>query len=276
MPTPDFTAAARNTNRAPANVTGLAPRASRYALCIPVINEGARLHAQLDRMRAVAATVDIVIADGGSTDGSTDPDRLRGFGVRALVTTRERGGLSAQLRSAFAHALDAGYEGIATMDGNNKDDPEAVPLMLRALDFGFDHVQGSRFIRGGRAVNTPWIRLAAIRLLHAPAISLAAGARYTDTTNGCRAYSRRLLLDPRVAPLRQTFQRYELPYYLAVRAAQLGYRVIEVPVTRRYPRHGVPTKIRPVTGHLGILAALWAVWRRRYDPTESTAVRLAR
>lgn len=269
------TRAPSDMNHSPCRVTTLGPRTSRYGLCVPVINEGARLHAQLARMRAVAETVDVVIADGGSTDGSVDPDTLRDFGVRAIIATHGSGGLSTQLRHAFSYALDAGYEGVATMDGNNKDDPDAVPLMLRALDFGFDHVQGSRFISGGRAVNTPWVRAAAIRLVHAPAISLAAGRRYTDSTNGCRAYSRRLLLDHRVAPLRPIFQRYELPYYLAVRAAQLGYRVIEVPVTRRYPAGRVPTKIRPLVGHVGILAALWAVWRRRYDPPESAEKRTA-
>ncbi|HET8761231.1 MAG TPA: glycosyltransferase family 2 protein [Nitrospiria bacterium] len=247
-------------------VAVLGPRASRYCLCIPVINEGERLHAQLYRMRDIAGSVDVVIADGGSTDGSVALPALREFGVRAVIPKSEPGALSTQLRLAFAYALEAGYDGVATMDGNNKDDPASIPLVLRALDLGYDHVQGSRFVPGGRAVATPWTRLVAIRLLHAPVISLAAGVRYTDTTNGFRGYSRRFLLDPRVAPLRPVFRGYELPYYLAAQAGRLGYRVIEVPVTRRYPPGRVPTKIRPLVGHLEILSALWAVWRGRYAP----------
>lgn len=261
---------ARAASAAPVrDVTTLAPRASRYCLCVPVINEGARLHAQLARMHKLADTIDVLIADGGSTDGSVEPGALKPFGVRAVLTTTEPGGLSTQLRFAFAYALDAGYAGIATMDGNNKDDPDSIVRLVRALDRGYDHVQGSRFVPGGLAIATPWVRLAAIRLVHAPLISRAAGLRYTDTTNGCRAYSRRLLLDPRVAPLRPVFRGYELPYYLAVRAPQVGYRVVEVPVTRRYPRGRVPTKIRPILGHVAILRALLAVWRNRYNPESS-------
>jgi len=41
---------------------------------IPVINEGARIASLLARMRAldIAARADILIVDGGSTDGSLD------------------------------------------------------------------------------------------------------------------------------------------------------------------------------------------------------------
>ena len=103
--------------------------------------------------------------------------------------------------------------------------------------------------------------------MDAPLISLAAGARYTDTTNGFRAYSRRLLSDPRVQPLRDVFVGYELHYYLAIRAARLGFRAIEAPVTRRYPAAGkVPTKISPVKGNLLILRTLAAVVFGRFNP----------
>ena len=140
------------------------------------------------------------------------------------------------MRMAFAYSLIKGYDGIITVDGNHKDDTSAVPLFISSLDSGYDHVQGSRFITGGKAINTPLLRWLAVRLIHAPLISLASGFHYTDTTNGFRAYSRKLLLDEKVAVFRDIFDSYELHYYLAVKAARLGYRVLEVPVTRVYPR----------------------------------------
>src|SRR5205823_4070682 len=165
--------------------------------------------------------------------------------------------LSAQMRMGLAFALRRGYDGVIVIDGNNKDDPAAIPDFVRALDEGCDHVQGSRYITGGRAINTPWARHLAVKLIHAPMIRLAAGFPYTDTTNGFRAYSRRLLLDPRMAPFRNVFSGYELHYYLAIRAARLGYNVREVPVTRAYPARGrMPTKIRGVRGNVLILRTL--------------------
>ena len=246
------------------------PRASRHVVCIFVINEGERLHRQLTRMAAVGHGLDVIVADGGSTDGSTRRERLEPLGGRALLTKRGPGGLSAQMRMAFAHALDEGYEGVITIDGNDKDDPAALPAFAAAIDRGVDHVQGSRYLPGGHHEHTPLLRHLGVRLLHAPMISRAAGVRYTDTTNGFRAYSAAFLRDPRVAPFREVFSRYELHYYLAIRAGELGYRVEELPVTRRYPPRGkVPTKISPLRGSLRVLATLWRACQHRYDPASS-------
>ena len=116
-------------------------------------------------------------------------------------------------------------------------------------------MQGSRYVPGGKGVNTPLSRHVGVMLLHAPLISLAARHRYTDTTNGFRGYSRRLLLDPRVQPFRDVFAAYELHYYLAIRAARLGLRVCEIPVTRVYPRRA---RHRPRSVRCAATCASWA------------------
>jgi dolichol-phosphate mannosyltransferase len=241
----------------------------RYCICVFVINEGKNIQNQLQAMAPFADQVDMVVADGGSMDGSLEPEFLAANQVRTLLTKIGPGKLSAQMRMAFAYALEQGYEGIVTIDGNNKDDPAAISLFIKAMDKGYDHVQGSRFITGGKAINTPWTRLIGVKLLHAPLISLSSGFRYTDTTNGFRAYSRKFLLDKRVAPFRNVFVAYELHYYLAIRAARLAFRVLEVPVTRRYPAHGkLPTKISPLKGNLLILKTLFRACLRRFDPID--------
>lgn len=251
-------------------VQELGPRSGRHCVCVFVLNEGERIRAQLERMRRVPHDLDVIVADGGSSDGCVDPGLLASLGVRTLLVKSGAGKLSAQMRMALAYALTEGYDGLVIMDGNNKDDPAALPSFSRALGDGFDHVQGSRFLRGGAAINTPWMRLAGVRLLHAPLISLAARFRYTDTTNGFRAYSRRLLLDPRVAPFRSVFSTYELHYYLAIKAARLGYRVTELPVRREYPRHGpTPTKISPIRGSWLVLSVLVRACLHRFDPARS-------
>ena len=80
-------------------------------------------------------------------------------------------------------------------------------------------------------------------------------------------YSRRLLLDPRVASFREVFSTYELLAYLSYHAPKLGYRCIELPTTRRYPATGpVPTKINPLKGNLAVLMILINACRGRYDP----------
>ncbi|GAA4355542.1 glycosyltransferase family 2 protein [Angustibacter luteus] len=249
----------------------LAPRAHRYCVVVFVINEGEKIRQQLTRMVPLTEQVDVVVADGGSTDGSLDLPYLGEQRVRALLTKTGPGKLSAQMRMAFAWALGEGYEGVVVIDGNGKDGVEAVPEFVRLLDQGYDHIQGSRFIPGGQAVNTPLVRLVSVRLLHAPAISLAAGRRHTDTTNGFRAYSSRLLTDPEVAVFRDVFVTYELHYHLAVEASRLPrFRAVETPVSRTYPPHGkTPTKISPVRGNAHVLGVLFkaVTGRYRYRPT---------
>src|ERR1700688_3898447 len=132
-----------------------AGRRHDVALVIPVINEGDRIRGQLQRLRQLDFPIDIVIADGGSSDGSLEHDFLRETGVRALLVKTGPGRLSAQLRMAYAWCLLQGYGGIVTMDGNGKDGVAAVAGFIARLDEGYDLIQGSRFIEGGEAVNTP-------------------------------------------------------------------------------------------------------------------------
>jgi len=243
-------------------------RTSRTCVVIPVINEGARISAFLSRLQqlAISKSADVLIVDGGSSDGSLAHEDLIGAGVRGLLTKTGPGRLSAQLRVAYAFALAEGHVNIITIDGNNKDDPSPIPDFIAGLDQGFDFVQASRFLAGGQHSNTPLSRLLAIRLLHAPVLSLASGFTWTDTTQGFRAYSARALIDERVAPFRDLFQDYELLAYLSYRLPKLGFRCTELPSVRDYPPGEVPTKISGFRGNLKLIRTLLKTCLGAYDP----------
>lgn len=246
--------------------TILKEKSNKYCVCVFVINEGERIQKQLKQMKKYTDTIDVVVADGGSTDGSLEHDFLRKQNVRALLTKKGKGKLSAQMRMAFAWALHEGYEGVVVVDGNGKDDISAIPDFVKHLANGIDHVQGSRFVKGGKAINTPLSREFGLHLLHAPLISLASGKRHTDTTNGFRAYSSQLLSDPEIAVFRDIFQTYELHYHLAIESSRnKKYTTIETPVTRAYPKKGkTPTKISPIKGNLHILGVLFSAVTGKY------------
>jgi len=248
-----------------------AERTKPWCVIIPVINEGDRIKRLLEKLdkAQIHSLADIIIIDGGSTDGSLEANQLKQRSVTALLIKTGPGKLSAQLRCAYAFALESGYQGIVTIDGNDKDDPVAIPDFIDSLKHGVDFVQGSRFIPGGIAINTPIARHLAIRLIHAPLLSLFSGYKWTDTTQGFRAYSRRILLDPQVAPFRDIFIDYELLAYLSYRVPRLGYKCLEIPTARRYPLGKPPTKISFIKGNVRVFKTLFKACFGHYNPKKN-------
>lgn len=239
---------------------------TKYCVCIPVLNEGKNFKKQLKKMLPYYKMADIIIADWGSTDGSTKASFLKKMGVRTLLVMKSGGRQGTQLRMGFSYALMQDYQGIIQIDGNNKDGIETIPKFIEALDKGYDYVQGSRFIKGGKAVNTPLIRYLAVRLLAAPILSLGAGCWYTDVTNGFRGYSRKYLFHPKVKPFRDIFVRYEFNMYLTVRANQLGLKTKEIPVSRIYPKGKVHSKISFLKGNFDFLLSQLKAALGLYNP----------
>ncbi len=240
-----------------------------YCVLIPIINEGNRIIHELERAKDahISEYADIIICDGGSSDGCTEHERLKYLEVNTLLVKQDTGKQGAQLRMGFYWALERGYKGLITIDGNDKDSIEDIPSFIAKLEEGYDLVQGSRFIKGGHAENTPLSRWIAVRFIHAPIISLTAGHWYTDTTNAFRAYSRKYLEHHQVQPLRELFVGYELLSYLSVRANQLGLKGCEIPVSRIYPKGEIlPTKISKWKGESELLSILMKNLFRKFNP----------
>lgn len=235
------------------------PKENDYCVLIPIINEKGRIDKELKRAfdSNVCQFADIVICDGGSTDGCTDENELRKYNVNTLLVKKDTGKQGSQLRMGFDWALKRGYKGFITIDGNNKDSIEDVPRFIEKLKEGYDFIQGSRFVKGGKAINTPLFRLISVKLIHAPIISLTAHKRYTDTTNAYRAYSKKYISDNRVDVFRDIFDTYELLAYLSVRADQLKMSTCEIGVTREYPENEeTPTKIKGIKGNFNLFRIL--------------------
>ena len=116
------------------------PRKREYCVLIPVINEGERILKELSRGKqsGVPEVADIILCDGGSTDDSMVPERLKQSGVSALLVKYGPGKQGAQLRMGIYFAMLRNYKGIVTIDGNNKDSIEDVPAFVKRLEEGYD------------------------------------------------------------------------------------------------------------------------------------------
>ena len=210
----------------------------------PAYNEEAKIGEVVRRTPRDVAD-EVLVVDDGSTDRTAAVARTLGASVLSIGRIA---GVGAALRAGYRYAVDRGYDVAVVLAGNNKDSPEETPALLDPIAADrADFVQGSRFLKPNADFGAmPAYRKLATRI-HPLLFSLAARRRVTESTNGFRAVHRRVLTDPRLDLAQRWLDHYELEPYLYLRAIQLGYRTVEVPVTKIYPPKRLgQTKMRPI------------------------------
>jgi len=239
-----------------------------YLLFIFAFNEGERLKSQFSKLPSPdARKYDIMLGDDGSTDGSTPESLIETHRLRGILRLEKNHGLSPVIKAGMDWYLEQNYKGVILINGNDRDSVDSVPDFIEAMEAGSHYVQGSRFMPGGRHKNTPGYRDMAIRWVHAPFFSLAAGQRFTDTTNGYRAFTTHALAKMGDGLFSDRFQHYEVEQYMAWKTVNLGLKAEEIPVERSYPEDTASkpySKIRPGVGWFHMIAPLVNLLFRRY------------
>lgn len=222
---------------------------------LPLYNERRAIAGLIQRMPSAIA--ETIVVDDGSDDGG--PDLARAAGARVIAHGRRRG-VGAAIRTGIECARGDGRWAVVVMAANGKDDPAEAPRLVDALRAGYDYAQGSRYLAaGGVSVNLPRGRELMIRG-YTLLFRVLTGFRVSDVTNGFRAYRLSILDDPRIRLDQEWLDRYELEYYLHWKAITLGYRVIEVGVSKTYPKAGGYSKIRLLRDWWSIVRPTLLLW----------------
>jgi dolichol-phosphate mannosyltransferase len=151
-----------------------------------------------------------------------------------IIYNNERKGIGSAIRGGINYGIQKHFDIAVVLAGNNKDNPHEIPrLLCPIIHNGFDYVQGSRFLPGGKKINSPFIRGVFSRLY--PFVwSLFTRKTCTDVTNGFRAYRLSLFSDKHIDLNQEWLNDYQLEYYIHFKVLTLGYRTTEVPVSKTY------------------------------------------
>jgi len=223
---------------------------SKYLIGTCVVNEGEKIKRVIRKLNDYPA-YDVFIIDDGSTDGALK--ELKHPSLKMFRNAVNQGA-GYCVRQILYHAKDNGYAAVFFISGNDKDDPGDIEKLKKAVEAGYDFVQGSRYVEGGEFGGMPFYRKISTRFIHPFLFSLITGKKIADSTNGFRAVRLSLLDDKRINLNQSWLDHYELEPYLFYKAITLGYKVTEVPVRKLYPsKQEGYTKMKPIVGWWSIL-----------------------
>lgn len=223
----------------------------QVALIIPALNEEEALPRVLAEVPADVVGR-VIVVDNGSTDGTAAAARAAG----AEVISEPKRGYGAACLAGLAHLAKAPPDVVVFMDGDHSDRASELPAVVGPVLAGeADMVIGSRVLGEAEPGSLSPVQ----RFGNALACSLMRalyGARHTDLGPF------RALSWPALQRLRMADEDYGWTVEMQVKAARLGMRVVEVPVSyhrRRAGKSKVSGTIRGVAG--AGTKILWTIFR---------------
>lgn len=226
----------------------------KILVILPAYNEEGKIGKVISKMPSEWVHEVVVVNDGSSDN--TESESLKAGAT--VITQPQNQGVGAAIARGIRYGLEKEYPVVVVMGGDDQDNPSEICRLLRPILFDeFDFVQGSRYMPGGMTVHIPLFRRISTAFFSWLFRRLT---RYpiSDGTNGYRAFRTNIVKNENINLNQEWLQRYELEPYLLYKSVQSGYRVTEVPVTKRYPedRQTGYTKMIPFLSWWSILRPL--------------------
>jgi glycosyltransferase involved in cell wall biosynthesis len=191
---------------------------------------------EIDGMRVIMPQIkrewcdQIMILDGGSTDGTIEYARENGYQVYI------------QKKKGFRHAYTEVMpylegEVIITFSPDGNSLPQLIPQLIRKMEEGYDMVIASRYLADARSEDDDVLTALGNRFF-TQTVNFLFGANYTDVMVIFRAYKKQLIEDLDLnrdegyaLPEKLFCTRISWEPLLSVRAAKRKLKVTEIPGT---------------------------------------------
>ncbi|QEH33270.1 Undecaprenyl-phosphate mannosyltransferase [Aquisphaera giovannonii] len=196
----------------------------RYLTAIPVHNEEKHLESVLREV--VRHAEHVLVVDDGSTDRT--PELLRDFREVEVIRHPRNLGYGAGLRTAFRRTVDAGYDGLVTLDCDGQHEPHMIPEVAAGLAEA-DIVSGSRYLKVFDPAQSPPEERRRINVEVTRWLNECLGFALTDAFCGFKAYRRSAIEKFEITDL-----GYAMPLQVWVQAARHGMSVVELAVPLIY------------------------------------------
>jgi dolichol-phosphate mannosyltransferase len=200
----------------------------KFAIIVPVFNEGATLE-RVIRKLAEFREADVVIVDDGSTDST--PSILERQSVKAVIRHPENLGYGRSLMDGFDFAKANDYRFCVTMDADEQHEPGFIPCLIEKLE-NFDIVSGSRYLNPLLSPDAPPPERLEVNRMITEKLRQLTGYVLTDSFCGFKGY--------RVEGLKKlqlTETNYGFPIQFWLQAAKAGLTVTECAVPLIYKDH---------------------------------------
>jgi glycosyltransferase involved in cell wall biosynthesis len=222
---------------------GQEPISPKIIVGVPAFNEEKYIGSLV--LRAKQYATELIVADDGSTDRTSEIARLAGATV---IRHEQNRGKGAGVQEILAEARKRDADILVIIDADFQHDPDEIPSLIKAVLEGYDLVIGSRRL--------PRSRIPRYRRLGQRTLSYFTGvltkSKISDSESGFRALSKKAISEMQ---LEET--GFAVETEMISEATHRGLKLKEVPVSIIYTKDG--STLNPVRHGVGVLNRIVAM-----------------